>query len=332
MWQDTVNKVYNTITKPVIDSVVVKPATDTVVRVEVAKPVILPIVERKVFPRKKVEPVVKIEKTEISDTFINPYIQMEEVGFGISVRDTDKSVISDSILFAETEPPGKFELFPLNEKIADFNSLFVFVFLGIGFLLVMLNRFYHNLTEIVLNSAVNKQLSSRVLREKNIALRRSFFVLNIFSVIVLAFFTWFALDYLHISFAIQNPQKAFFVLLLIITSTLIARYILLIIMSKLFIIEGFMTHYLHNNYNLLKATSILVFPILFFSKFSNDILADTFFIIATILFSIMMIYKYIRAVQLLFQFRFLNIYSILYFCTLEILPVFIGLKYFSKLI
>ena len=93
-----------------------------------------------------------------------------------------------------------------------------------------------------------------------------------------------------------------------------------------------MMHYLHNNYNLLKAASIIILPLLFISKFANNWLSDAFFLVATIVLFIMLIFRYIRAIQLLFQFRFLNVYSILYFCTLEILPVFIGLKLINNMI
>lgn len=334
MYQDTVNKADKTgdsisIVTNVIHTVDSTP-TEAILKIEKAEPLALPIVERRTRPIKKTIPVVEIEKKEITDTFLNPYSKSTEAKFVIF--DTVKSPLTDSSFFSAEVNDGRFELFPITEKNIDFNSLFVFLFLGIGFLLVLLNRFYHHLTEIVLNSAINKQLSYRVLREKNIALRRSFFILNIFSVIVLSFFTWFVLKNLHDAVTIRNPQKAFFVILAIVSGTLLSRYILFIILSKLFIIESFMTHYLHNNYNLLKATSIVVMPILFVSKFSDGIIANIFFILAIIVFIIMLVYKYIRAIQLLFQFRFLNIYSILYFCTLEILPVLIGLKFFNKMI
>jgi hypothetical protein len=89
--------------------------------------------------------------------------------------------------------------------------------------------------------------------------------------------------------------------------------------------------YLHNVYVYNKILGIFLLPITFAAFYTSDNMAEILLIAAILFYIFSLIFKIIRGFQIIIKNDVFIFYSILYLCTLEILPIIIGIKIFKSL-
>ncbi len=193
------------------------------------------------------------------------------------------------------------------------------------FLFIILKTYYQkSLTQIV-NTLVNFQLSEKILREKNIIVRRAFFILNINYIFIFSLFVLLILKLYNF-----HIDESYFVSYLMITGfvilVLLARLIILYLTGIVFNSLAVISEYIHNIYLINKNVGIILLPVIFISLYTPEVLSKIILLTALGIVSVATIFKYIRGLQIIIKNDILKFYSFLYLCTLEVLPLVVCYK------
>lgn len=305
--------------------------TNTAATQPVARAVIKPKPKPKAPVKKKEIPVPEPKKELVID---NPYYNdsADIPKFTVFDQSLHDSINSLPVFIKKDFYQSEIEVLPVVKPNYRANYLVVSVLLISTIILIILQRYFKNLVGTILKSVINQQLAERLYREKNIMLMRVFLGLNLISTVVISLFIWIVLTYFRLFNADDEPLRIFYIILAVFLSFLIVRYILLIALGHLFLSDSLIKMFLHQNYLLTKSLAIILTPLLLCSYFSVIYLSDFFFYLTIFVAISMFLYRYIMAIQIILKNRVLIFYSILYLCTLEILPVLIGLKFIISLI
>ncbi len=226
----------------------------------------------------------------------------------------------------------KHENLPFLEKASSSTEWIIWTFILISILFLWIQVFYRKYLRMLFNSSVSYQISSKLLNEKNVLTRRTSFVLNFVYTLSLALFIFMGL--VKYGYDLEEADKLSF--FLIILNLLILYSIGKVILHKLtgFIFDsaGIVNEYLHNSYVLNKTMGIVLLPVTFMAFYSSFHLPGLFVFAGLIIILISLFMKIIRSFQIIIRNGVFIFYSILYLCTLEILPVLIGIKFLKTFI
>lgn len=198
------------------------------------------------------------------------------------------------------------------------------------FLLLVLKTYYQKFMSQVMNTLVNFQLAEKILREKNIVVRRAFFLLNLnyiivfslFLLLIIRMFDFHINDNYFLSYIIVTGS-----LLLILLTRLILLYLTGIVFNSLPIVS----EYIHNIYLINKNLGIILLPLIFTALYTSANISKIALIMGLIIVCIATLFKYIRGLQIIIKNDVLKFYSFLYLCTLELLPIVVSWKIISML-
>lgn len=198
------------------------------------------------------------------------------------------------------------------------------------FLLLFIKTYYQKFLEQVMNSFLNFQLADKMFKEKNILLRRAFFVLNlnfilIFSLLILL---------LLITFEFHITSKSYLDYLIILSSVIIAltvRYSIFQLSGSLFMQQPVILEYIHNKYLFNKNIGMALIPIVFTSIYVSSSISKILLLFSLVIIGLITILKILRGFQIFLKSGVLLFYTILYLCTLELLPLVLGSKLISTL-
>ncbi len=258
-----------------------------------------------------------------------PKPQEEWIVLFSTIKNEDSSQVSRAnngftgFRTTDTKTNLRFEKLPAN-LLAE-KSWGLGLFLLVLFLLVTLRKNYEKYLLSVFNSAANLQFSEKLLRERNVLVKRTYFFLNIIFVVVMTLYLYQAIKYLQGGGSSSN----FLLFLILFFSFLIAlllRFGSLLLLGYLFDARPVYREYLHNTLILNKVLGITLLPLVLALFYIRPSLWESIFYTATILIALMLVYRYIRAIQIIIKHKVFLLYSILYLCTLEILPVLVGIK------
>jgi hypothetical protein len=207
---------------------------------------------------------------------------------------------------------------------------FIFMILIIVFIWIRIfyNKFFNYLT----NAMISYQLSLKMYNEKNALLKRVSFILDILYHIILSFFLYESFTYLNIKPLTLTSFNLFLFILNVLILFTIARNVILNIFNKLFDTEYVISEYIHNNFIINKLLGIILFPVIIAFYYLPEKYAGIMFYVGLALICISLIMKILRGYHIIIRKDILFYYLILYLCTLEILPLFIGYKVFISLL
>ncbi len=193
------------------------------------------------------------------------------------------------------------------------------------FLLLILKTYYQKFLTQVIYTLVNFQLSEKMLREKNIIVRRTFFILNLNYLIVFSLFVVLLLKLFdfHIH---DNYFVSYLYVTLAIILILFARLILLYFTGIIFNSLPVVSEYVHNIYLINKNLGIILLPLVFATLYTSIHISKILVITCLIIVCIGTFFKYIRGLQIIIKNDVLKFYSFLYLCTVELLPIVISSK------
>jgi hypothetical protein len=193
------------------------------------------------------------------------------------------------------------------------------------FLLLLLKTYYQKSMAQVMNTLVNFQLSEKMLREKNIIVRRAFFILNLNYILVFSLFVLLILNLAD--FRINDD---YFISYTLITGSvifvLLARLILLFLTGIVFNSVSVISEYIHNIYLINKNLGIILLPLIFAALYTSANISKIIIFTGLVIVCIATLFKYIRGLQIIIKNDILKFYSFLYLCTLELLPLVVSFK------
>ncbi len=214
----------------------------------------------------------------------------------------------------------------------EFRDGIFFILLALIVMIAYVKISGKNYLQRIFTSVTNFSYSNSFFKEKNLAH-------SLYNVIlVFVFGASFAIfmsevsDYYQLTFF----QEQKWLQLLIYFSFIL---IMLLIHSILYLILGFITQtsvivykYLFFLLNLVRVTAVINVFLLFGSVFSSGVWQTIFIWASFILFITAFLVRLFRILLIFFKNRFSLYYMILYFCSLEIVPVILFIKLFDKYI
>ncbi len=179
----------------------------------------------------------------------------------------------------------------------------------------------------IMTSLVNIQIAEKLMREKNVLIRRVFALLNLNFAISISLFVYLVLSRLDIAVLSGKNFLTFLIIFGVICLILVTRDIVILIIGSTFNSIYLFREYLHNNYLINKNLGLYLLPLTVSIFFLDMPLQNITFYLSIGIVSISLIYKYLRGLQILLKYNVFLFYSILYLCTLEIIPALVGLKF-----
>jgi hypothetical protein len=192
-------------------------------------------------------------------------------------------------------------------------------------LLIFLKTYYEKFVNQVFATLLNFHLAEKMLREKNIILRRAFLLMNINFVLIFSLFILLLARFFEISFT-SHYFYDYLLILLIVVGILLVRLLILYLAASLFNSMRAMIEHIHISYLVNKNLGLILLPLVFSAIYVTGTLSKILLISGMVLFLVATIYKLIRSFQIIIKNGVLLYYAILYLCTLELLPLLIGIK------
>jgi hypothetical protein len=197
-------------------------------------------------------------------------------------------------------------------------------------LLLIIKSYYLKFMKQVVFTLVNFQIAEKMLREKNILARRTFFVLN--SNFLLIFSLFIQLVLIAYSYSITGHYIIDYLIIIgLVLVFLFVRLLLLYIIGYLFETMPIIFEYIHNLYLVNKNVGIILLPVVFSAIYTPLNISKIILTAGFVIICVASIFKIIRGFQIIMRNEVLLFYSILYLCTLELLPIVLGFKLFFSL-
>lgn len=228
---------------------------------------------------------------------------------------------------AQKDPIPKFKRKTENQM----NDAFLVSTIILILLAIWIRLFYGKYMQQIFKASVNYQLSYKLLRDKNLFSKRIFFMLNLLFILAAGLCTIQVLKIKHITLT-ENAYYDFVLVTGILTFALILRIISSYAVGIIFDNLTLFQEYIHNLFIYNKTFGIVLLPFIlvlpFVPELLKHILLYTLFLIAIMY----LLLRVVRSIKIILNKDILLFYSILYLCTLEILPILVGAKIFKTLI
>ncbi len=192
-------------------------------------------------------------------------------------------------------------------------------------LLIGLKSYYRKFVDQVINTMINFQLADKLLREKNILVRRAFFMLNINFLLIFSLFLLLLMNIFNVSFS-DEPVINYLIILSIVSSILLVRLILYYLVAFIFEWKSAISQQIHSSYLINKNIGLLLLPLVFAAIYTSQSISKILIYTGLGLFLLASVFKLIRGFQIILRNGILLFYAFLYLCTLELLPWVIGSK------
>jgi hypothetical protein len=192
-------------------------------------------------------------------------------------------------------------------------------------LLLSLKRYYQKFISQVVNTLVNYQLAEKMLREKNIIVRRAFFILNLNFILILSLF----LLTVTIFYEFRITEKYIYdylIILGIVAGIIVTRLVSLYITGFLFGTMQAITEHIHISFLVNKNLGLIMLPIVFMILYTSGKISEIAIYLCLGMLVIATFYKIFRGFQIIIRNGVLIFYAFLYLCTLELLPLVLGSK------
>ena len=197
-------------------------------------------------------------------------------------------------------------------------------------LILGVNSYYRKFINKVITSLVNFQLADKLFREKNIIVRRAFFMMNLNFLLVFSLFIMLLMDLFEVGFTNSNILD-FLLILAIVTGIVLIRLLLYYIVA--FILEWIpaVDQQIHFIYLINKNIGLILLPMVFTAIYTSPGVSRIIIFAGIGLISLAFVYKLFRGFQIIIKNGILLYYAILYLCTLELLPWVLSSKLFIYL-
>ncbi len=163
--------------------------------------------------------------------------------------------------------------------------------------------------------------ASKLFTDKNILLERVFTFLNIIYILTAGLFVFQLLKYFNVEIYNLGDLQMFLLSTLFIFALFILRFVINWLVGQLFNWKNEMKEYNYNVFLSYKVLGLVLLPIVICMAYIPEIQKNILIYLAFVLIGLFYTIRYIRGMYLLGKKGFLLFYMILYFCTIEILPL-----------
>jgi hypothetical protein len=198
-------------------------------------------------------------------------------------------------------------------------------------LFVLIRIYFQKYFSSIVTSAVNIQIAEKLTREKNVIVRRVFTLLNLNFVISSSLFIYMGFTKLNVNLPFHTSFQNYLFILIGLSGILFFRYLIILSVGSIFDSIRLFREYLHNTYLINKNLGLYLLPLIISVFYLKQPFSDIIFYVSLIIVGISILYKYIRAIQIIMRYNIFLFYTFLYLCTLEILPVLVGIKFVLSL-
>jgi hypothetical protein len=209
---------------------------------------------------------------------------------------------------------------------------FLGIFLVISLLFIWIRLFYGKYFSTLASAVSSFQMSAKLFRERNVLVRRVSIVLDFIYFVMLSVLIYEALSHFKWINSSLSEFNLYMLLLNIIIIYSLLRNTLLRMTGNLFLQRNLFSEYIHNTLVINKGIGIVLFPIVITARYFPFPLISLVLIAGLSILILGVIWKSIRAYQIIRRKNVVLFYLILYLCTLEFLPLLIGYKVIISLI
>ncbi len=205
--------------------------------------------------------------------------------------------------------------------------------IAVGCILLLLwlkIRFGKSLNATI-NAVKSYQISFRLFVSKNILYYRISIILNLLYGIVLSLFILLVLDYYNLKIFSYKGFSAWLIISSVILLILLFRYLSLKLVGFFFNSSAIFNEYIHNIFLINKNLAVFLLPFVIALIYIPYNIKNTVIIFCAIMLLAGLFLKIIRGFQIIIKKDVFIFYLILYLCTLEILPVLLGIKFLNSL-
>ncbi len=239
-------------------------------------------------------------------------------------RQTDESLVATTGARPEAIAP--------RERNISHLDWFLGIFLGISLLFIWIRLFYGKYFSTLASAVSSFQMSAKLFRERNILVRRVSIVLDFIYFVMLSVLIYESVTHFKwVTYSLSQFNLYMLLLNIIIVYSLL-RITLLRLTGHLFLQRNLFSEYIHNTLVINKGTGIVLFPIVITARYFPFPLISLVLVLGLSILILGVIWKSIRAYQIIRRKNVVLFYLILYLCTLEILPLLIGYKVIISLI
>jgi len=197
----------------------------------------------------------------------------------------------------------------------------------ITLLIIIVRVYYEKYLQTIFSSLLNIQIAEKLMRDKNVIVKRGNWLLNICFIFSLGLYVYITAERFSLVLPFQNAFFKYFYLVLIIAAILVGRFILIQVTAFIFDSLPVYREYMHNSFILNKNLGLYLMPLMASYFYVPSALGHAFYIAATVIIMLTVVFRYFKALQIIFKHNVFLFYSILYLCTLEILPALVGIKF-----
>ncbi len=293
-------------------------------------PTIDPVLQSNTTKQTTITPKKELDIGTKTDT-ATPRYQLGELGFKIYTTEKNKIDFKPgkALLTIEKTPKTTADKIIIEQhNRVEINWTLTIAMISL-ILLLIIKRFFKDSFSSLYKSLVNYQLSEKLLRDKNILTIRSNLILNVHFILI------FSLLLAVVLWKYGSTEKlsisSFLFFMSILASIIIARYLIINIIGYTFDKSKLAKEQIFNIQLIDKALGITILPFVFMILYAPKLFSTIAMGICIALVILAFIIRLLRIIQTNNKNDVLLFHSFLYLCTLELLPLIIGIKFIISL-
>jgi hypothetical protein len=198
-------------------------------------------------------------------------------------------------------------------------------------LFVWIQVFYRKYITGLFNSGISYHVSYKLHSDKNAVSRRISVVLNFIYTISFSLLLFKFVQYLGVRSKAFNGFSLFLLVLNLVILFSLSKVILQKLIGFVFDRLELINEYLHHVYVFNKILGIILLPLSFAAFYTPENITEILLLATIVIYILSVLFKIIRGFQIIINHDIFILYTILYLCTLEILPIIIGYKILKSL-
>jgi hypothetical protein len=204
------------------------------------------------------------------------------------------------------------------------------IIIGCLVLLAWLKLFYNKFLDQTVQSLLNYQLSTKLLRDQNIFSRRVAFALNVNFILAGAAFMYLVVGFFNVRFFNLADFQSFLLYSGILGGLIILRYFALHAVGRIFNHPNEFREYLHQLFLIHKSLGIFFLAMVIGIAYIREDFRIYLVYLSLIVTLLAYLMRFAKGLKLILNKKdVLIFYLILYLCTLEFLPLLIVYRFFS---
>ncbi len=207
-------------------------------------------------------------------------------------------------------------------------AFILFLFTGYA----VTRSFLGSLSRTTFQATIRYNTAAMMFKDNSQLQRQRDIILSIFYFVSIGFYLMLILDKMQLKPFGYAGARLFAISVIMLACWYFLKYILGLIIGHIFNIQGLLKEYIYlgNAYN--KLMGIVFLPVNLVVVYTAGLYNELAFYLSFGIFGIILISKYIRGLFFSLKKNVFNFYMFLYLCALEIVPILLLYKWFTKVV